>query len=147
MAENAIYKYSLKREKVCAIREGGQLSGPEIVAEYIRATGIASEEQEHLITLVLDTKNQIRGYYTVVIGLADQAVAHVREVFRYAIIQNASAIIISHNHPSQHVEPSFDDVRLTTDMKDAAKIIGIKLLDHIIVSETSYFSFREKNIL
>jgi DNA repair protein RadC len=147
MDENSVYKYTLNREKVCGIRESAQLSSPCSVADYIRATGIASEEQEHLITLVLDTKNQIRGYYTVVIGLADQAVAHVREVFRYAIIQNASSIILSHNHPSQNVEPSFDDVRLTASMKDAAKIIDIKLLDHIIVSETSYFSFREKNMI
>ncbi len=147
MATQSVYRYTLKREKTGLIREDFQLSAPDRVVEYIRATGIASEEQEHLITLVMDPKNQIRGYYTVVIGLADQAVAHAREIFRYAIMMNASAIVIAHNHPSGNTEPSNDDVRLTADMRDAAKIIDIRLLDHIIVSETSYFSFREKNMI
>jgi len=147
MDEQSVYRYTLKREKTGCIREGTQLSAPAGVVEYIRATGIASKEQEHLITLVLDPKNNIRGYYIVVIGLADYAVAHAREIFRYAILNNASSIIIAHNHPSGNTEPSNDDVRLTANMKDAAKIIDIKLLDHIIISETSYFSFREKNMI
>lgn len=147
MAAQSVYRYTLKREKTGCIREDTQVSAPASVVEYIRATGIASEEQEHLITLVLDPQNNIRGYYTVVIGLADQAGAHAREIFRYAIMMNATAIIIAHQHPSGNTEPSNDDARLTANMKEAAKIIGIRLLDHVIVSETSYFSFREKNMI
>ncbi|MCX6983449.1 MAG: JAB domain-containing protein [Lentisphaerae bacterium] len=97
----------------------------------------------------MNTKNMVVGYYTVVIGLADTAYAHPREVFRYAIMLNAasSGIILCHNHPSGFCEPSQDDIRLTSSMREAGKIIDIKLIDHIIVSEKSYFSFREKNML
>jgi len=147
MNEKAVYKYTLKREKTGLIREDCQLSSPDIAIGFIRSTGIASEEQEHLIAMVMDPKNNVKGYYTVTIGLADQTIVHAREIFRYAIINNASSIVLAHNHPSGNTNPSADDIRLTADMKEAGKIIGISLLDHVIISENSYFSFREKNMI
>ena len=147
MDEKSIYKYSLNRQKVSELSDGIYMSQPEKVAEFLRAIGLASQEQEHLVALIMNTKNMVVGYYTVVIGLVDTANMHSRELYRQAIIMNATGLIMSHNHPSGHVEPSADDIRLTTAMKDAGNIIDIKLLDHIIVSETSYFSFREKNMI
>jgi len=149
MDGKSIYKYSLNRQKVSELSDGIYMTQPEKVAEFLRAIGLASQEQEHLVALIMNPKNMVVGYYTVVIGLVDTAYAHPREVFRYAIMLNASSsgIILAHNHPSNHVEPSADDIRLTNNMRDAGNIIGIKLLDHIIVGETSYFSFREKNMI
>ena len=147
MDGKSIYKYSLNRQKVSELSDGIYMNQPQKVAEFLRAIGLASQEQEHLVALIMNTKNMVVGYYTVVIGLADTAYVHSRELYRQAIVLNATGLIMSHNHPSNHVEPSADDIRLTSSMKDAGNIIGIKLLDHIIVSETSYFSFREKNML
>lgn len=149
MDGKSIYRYTLNREKVSEVADGIYVTQPEKVAEFLRAIGLASQEQEHLVALIMNTKNMVVGYYTVVIGLVDTACAHSREVFRYAIMLNASSsgIILAHNHPSQNCEPSHDDVRMTSHMKNAGDIIGIKLLDHVIVSETSYFSFREKNLI
>ena len=125
------------------------MSQPEKVADFLRTTGLASEEQEHIVAIILNPKNMVMGYYSVVIGLADMAYAHAREVFRYAIMLNASSsgLILAHNHPSGSCDPSNDDIRFTTAMKEAGDIIGIKIMDHVIVCERSYFSFREKNII
>ena len=149
MDGKSIYKYTLNREKVSELSDGIYMAQPEKVAEFLRAIGLASQEQEHIVALILNPKNMVVGYYAVVVGLADMAYAHSREVFRYAIMLNAasSGIIMAHNHPSGVCDPSHDDIRLTTAMREAGKIIGINLLDHVIVCETSYFSFREKNLI
>lgn len=147
MEAKSIYRYTLNREKISEVADGIYMTQPEKVAEFLRAIGLASQEQEHLVALIMNPKNMVVGYYTVVIGLVDTAYVHSRELFRQAIIMNATGLVMAHNHPSQHCEPSHDDVRITSHMKEAGDIIGIKLLDHIIVSETSYFSFREKNMI
>jgi len=145
--EKSIYKYEIFRRKVCEMQEGFKASAPERVAEFLRNIGLASEEQEHMVALTLDAKNKITGYYTVAIGTADNAAIHFRDVFRRAILLNSLGIILCHQHPSGECEPSSDDIRLTQGAKQAGEIIGIKLLDHVIVSETGYYSFVEKRII
>lgn len=147
MDGKSIYRYTLNREKISEVADGIYASQPVKVAEFLRAIGLASQEQEHLVALIMNTKNMVVGYYAVVIGLVDTANMHSRELYRQAIVLNATGLIMSHNHPSGHVEPSADDIRMTSHMKEAGDIIGIKLLDHVIVSEISYFSFREKNLI
>ncbi|MFZ2657876.1 MAG: JAB domain-containing protein [Victivallales bacterium] len=142
-----IYKYSIKREKILEVREDVLTSSPEQVYEFLMMIKLHEVEQEHLLAIVVDPKNKIKGYYSVCIGLLDMCVCHQRELFRKAILQNASGIIMAHNHTSNAVEPSADDIRITSQMKDASKIIGIRLVDHIIVGENNYFSFMQKNIL
>ena len=145
--EKSIYKYEIFRRKVCEMQEGFKASAPERVAEFLRNIGLASEEQEHLVALTLDAKNKITGYYTISIGTADNAVCHFRDLFRKAILLNSLGIILCHQHPSGECEPSGDDIRLTQGARQAGEILGIKLLDHIIVSDTGYYSFVEKRII
>jgi len=145
--EKSIYKYEIFRRKVCEMQEGFKASAPERVAEFLRNIGLASEEQEHLVALTLDAKNKITGYYTVSIGTADFAVGTNRDLFRKSIILNSLGIILAHNHPSGECEPSSDDISLTRNAKQAGEIIGIKVLDHVIVSESGYYSFVEKRII
>jgi len=147
MEEKTIYRYTLQREKVSDVSDSIYMTDPSRVAEFLRSMGLAQEEQEHLVVLTLNPKNAVTGYYTVTIGLVNQAQAAGREIFRKAIIANATGIIMAHNHPSNSCDPSTDDVRLTSLMRDAGKIVDITLMDHIIVGERDYFSFREKNIL
>ena len=143
----SVYRYTLKREKVGGIREGELASGSAEVAGFLRSIGLHEEEQEHLIALSLDTKNHVRGYSTVSVGLADQALAHPREVFRNAILSGATGVIIGHQHPSGDPTPSADDLRLTRQLKQAGDIIGIRLLDHIIIAGDRHLSFQEEGLL
>lgn len=137
----SIYKYTLKREKSCEVRESAPLSSAEAVFEICKALELDQEEQEQMLVFFLDVKNKIKGYTQSTIGLVDQASAHPREIFRNAILQGASSIIIVHNHPSGDCEPSRADEKLTLRVNDASKIIGIRLMDHLIICEEDFYSF------
>lgn len=143
----AIYKYTLKRQKVMTFEEGGRVASPDSVVEILKKVGVDEEEQEHLVSIVVDAKNQIRGYTTVAIGTVDKVIAHAREIFRNAIINGGCGIILAHNHPSGDPMPSALDIQLTCKVKQAGEIIDIRLLDHVIIGDFNYFSFLEENIL
>lgn len=140
--KKSIYHYSLKRKKVLEFRENGKISTPENVYRFLRAAKLDEEEQEHLIVLVLNAGSSIKAYYTVSVGLIDTTQAHSREVFRNAILFGASKIILAHNHPSGSTEPSSEDIKITSTLAKAGKIIGINVMDHIIIGN-GFFSFCE----
>lgn len=100
------------------------------------------DEKECFIVLIMDTSNQIKTYNLVTMGLIDRSIIHPREVFRPAIIAGATKIIVCHNHPSGQTEPSEDDIAITKKLVDAGKIIGIKLVDHIIIGNGLYSFLR-----
>ena len=105
-------------------------------------------DREQLIVCCLDTKNQPISMSVVSIGSLNSSIVHPREVFKIAILSNAASIILFHNHPSGIADPSSEDVNITTRLKEAGKLIGIDLIDHIIIgSEGNYCSLKEKGIL
>jgi DNA repair protein RadC len=140
MKKKSIYHYSLRRKKVMEFHENERLNMPENVYKFLQAVKLDEEEQEYLIVLILNAKSTIRAYYTVSIGLIDTTQAHAREVFRNAILYGASRIILAHNHPSGSPEPSTEDIKMTSTLAKAGKIIGIDVLDHIIIGN-GFFSF------
>jgi len=148
-----VWEYSLTRRKVLKIREGEKAKCPEDIARFLRALGIQNEEQERFLTIVLDVKNTIKGFFTVTVGLIDRAQVHSREVFRTAILQGASRVILAHGHPSGDPTPSAQDIACTRELVAAGKIIGIEVMDHVILGLPSptrsrdYLSFREENLL
>jgi DNA repair protein RadC len=91
-------------------------------------------DREQFIALYLDARNQVIAHHTVSIGTTNASLVHPREVFKLAIIKNACALIVAHNHPSGGVDPSTTDLELTKRLKDAGKILGIELLDHVIIT-------------
>lgn len=106
---------------------------------------IGNETQEHLIVICLNTKNQINSYATVSIGSLNQSIAHPRDILQRALLSNSARIAILHNHPSGNPNPSINDDNFTERMRDACNLIGIDLLDHIIVTDSSrYYSYREE---
>ena len=109
---------------------------------------IKFKEVECFICLTLNGCHKIIGTYIVSKGLVNQTIVHPREVFRPAIADNAVAVIIAHNHPSGNLEPSMEDKGTTNRIKEAGNLLGIKVLDHLIVSPSAkgYFSFLEENI-
>lgn len=122
------------------------LTSPDSVANYLFEHFRDSYREEFLI-LILDTKNKIKASKTVSIGSINQTLVHPREVFRFAITNNANSIILSHNHPSGDPSPSHEDILITKRLQEAGKLIGIKVLDHIIIGNDKYISLREKKII
>ena len=108
---------------------------------------LGDKKQEHLVALYLNTQNQIIHQQTIFIGSATRSIAEPREILHYAIKHMATSLILVHNHPSGAVAPSRNDNHVTKLVKEACDLIGIVLLDHMIVSHSSYFSYREKTDL
>lgn len=109
--------------------------------------------QEELWVLNTNIKHRILSSTKVFIGTADRSMVHIRDVFRKAILENASGIIVVHNHPSGDPRPSNQDKEITETVKKAGEIIGISLIDHIIIGaksnarNTDHYSFRESSDL
>ncbi|KAJ79743.1 DNA repair protein RadC [Enterococcus faecalis] len=100
-------------------------------------------EQEHFILLTLNTKNQIIRRRTLFIGTLNQSIAHPRDIFREATRDNATQIIIAHNHPSGDPTPSDADSIFTSRLTKICELVGIQMLDHLILGESTYYSYAE----
>lgn len=100
-------------------------------------------DREHMKIIALDTKNNILDDHTLSVGTVNASLVHPREVFLYALKQDAVSIILIHNHPSGNAEPSREDILVTKRILEAGAIIGIYLLDHIIIGDGSYTSLKE----
>ncbi|WP_170242744.1 RadC family protein [Streptococcus suis] len=108
---------------------------------------IGQQKQEHLVALYLNTQNQVIRQKTVFIGSVNRSIAEPREILHYAVKCMATSIIIVHNHPSGSVQPSKNDVLFTENLKDSCETLGLVLLDHLIVGQKDYYSFREESEL
>ncbi|MCF7861003.1 DNA repair protein RadC [Candidatus Woesearchaeota archaeon] len=107
----------------------------------------ADNTKEKVISLLLNSRNLIIHKDLVGIGTLNSVLVHPREVFNCAIRNSANGIILVHNHPSGDVTPSDEDFRITKVLYDSGEIIGINLIDHVIVSDGKYFSFKEEGYL
>jgi DNA repair protein RadC len=105
------------------------------------------QQQEHLLCFSLNGNNEIINLRVVSIGTVNKTIVHPREVFADPLKDRAAAIIVCHNHPSGNISPSDNDIEVTATLFEAGKLLGLEMLDHIIVSTTSFFSFREHNLL
>lgn len=103
---------------------------------------IGDRDRETFAVLLLDTKNRVIAVHIASIGSLDSAPVHPREIFKAAILANARAIILAHNHPSGDPEPSTHDVRVTRLLAEAGKLLGVPVLDHIIVGDGAHISLR-----
>jgi len=103
--------------------------------------------KEHFKIAILDTKNQVLAIENISIGTLNASIVHPRDVFKIAIKRNANSIILIHNHPSGDPSPSNEDISITNRLIDAGNLIGIKVLDHIIIGDNKYISFKEKNLV
>lgn len=107
----------------------------------------AYKTTEHFIAVSLSGAHEILSQKVVAVGNSNSAIINPREVFFEAVQTRASAVILAHNHPSGSVEPSEDDIATTRRLSAAADILGISVLDHIIISRSEYFSFKERDML
>ena len=133
----------LGKRRTCHL--GAHIQTPGDVIPFVNH--YAMNGKEHFLAVTLNGGHNIIQIHVVSIGTTNSAVAHPREVFCEAIKENASAIILCHNHPSGQVEPSEEDIDCTKKLLEASEIIGIPVLDHIIIDCSSYFSFLENGLL
>lgn len=108
---------------------------------------LAGKKQEHFICITLSGAHEVLSVRTVTVGLLNHSLVHPREVFADAITDRAAAIICVHNHPSGTLEPSSQDVAITRQLADAGTLLGIRLLDHLIVSDTGWLSLKERGFM
>jgi DNA repair protein RadC len=121
------------------------LDSPQTIFDYLRER-IGTEKKEHFVILFFDTRNQIICDDTS-IGILNASIVHPREVFKKAILNSASHIVISHNHPSGDLTPSDEDINTTKRLVEAGKILGITIVDHLIITKDSFVSLKEKNLI
>jgi DNA repair protein RadC len=119
-----------------------QFAKPSDVAHYLLPQ-FGSKAVEQFGLLMLDTRHRLIRASIVSVGTLDSSPAHPREIFREAASASAAAIVLFHNHPSGDPQPSRDDVELTRRLIQAGEIMGIDVIDHVILADTRYFSFRE----
>lgn len=115
---------------------------PEDIFKMVKGL-IGDADREYFLVINVDVKNKPTSIEITSIGTLTEANIHPREIFKSAIITNSNKIILSHTHPSGNPEPSYEDRKVTKNLQNAGKIIGIPILDHIIIGEDHYFSFAE----
>src|SRR3989339_20206 len=106
---------------------------------------LKDKKQEHFIVLMLDTKNNIILEETIFIGTLDATLVHPREIFKPAIKNSASKIILVHNHPGGDPNPSNDDINTFEKLIQASQLLNLSLIDQVIIGRDSYWSLKEKN--
>lgn len=153
--DGSAHLFSAREYKVVCLRETPLPSDleicdvPEKAATFWRES-IAKDphhksEVESFYVLMLNTRRKVIGYHLVANGTLDTIFVHAREVFRSAIVSNASAIVLMHNHPSGESSPSEADIKVTRDLVKGGQLLKIEVLDHVIIGTGSpgYHSLRE----
>ena len=135
-----------KRLVSLAPEERMPLNSPQDVANLVSAE-MSSLDQEHLRVLLLNTRHELLAIREIYSGNVSSAVVRVAEVCRPAIRDNAPFIIVVHNHPSGAPTPSEDDVRVTRDLVEAGKLLGVEVLDHVVIGAGNRFvSLNQKGL-
>lgn len=122
-----------------------KIGNPQIV--YQLAKKICHKNQEHTLAFYLNARQELICQELIAVGGLNYNFLEPKTVFAKALILPSSYIILVHNHPSGDVKPSDDDIKITRQLIQAGNLLGIKILDHLIVSPKEYFSFREANLL
>ena len=145
----AAFKLADRMAKEKISRE--KIDSPELVNEFFGAE-MRTLQKESLRVILLDTRYRLIETQEISLGSVNESIAHPREVFRPALLASAYAIIVVHNHPSGDPTPSSTDHNLTRRLAEAAELLQIKLLDHVIIGSPAdgrspYFSFKEAGVL
>jgi DNA repair protein RadC len=121
-----------------------EASGPSLrTADEVAAQckDMAELAQESFNVLTLNQKHQVLRRHLISLGTLTGTIVHPREVFRPALVDSAAAVVLVHNHPSGQPAPSRDDIELTARLVEAGRLIGIRVLDHVVVSRGGHYSF------
>ena len=148
-------KYAIQELRVVRLRDvatdGAMCDTPENVAACweagVKTASWYNPDVECAVVFTLNTRRRVTGFTLVATGTLDTLLIHPREVFKLAVVKNAAAIIIAHNHPSGDPTPSEADIKVTRDLMRAGELLKIELLDHVVIGRASdgragWFSLR-----
>lgn len=122
------------------------LQSPESIASYYMER-MRHENKEILMLAMFDSKSMLIGEKVITVGTSNAALISARDIYRTALQEQAVYIVILHNHPSGNPEPSREDIQVTRKIQKSGELLDILLMDHIIIGDHRYFSFREQDIL
>lgn len=137
--------FELSRRYYSAAKPPVKITRPDDIIPEL--SDIRTKPQEHFVCITMNGAGEVLGNRIITIGLLNHSLVHPREVFCDAITDRAASIIVAHNHPSGSLEPSAQDIAITTQLKEAGALIGIQLLDHLIVTKTGHLSMRERGLV
>jgi DNA repair protein RadC len=123
----------------------GRITKPEEVLPFVK--DLRDKRQEHFVCITLNGAGEVLGNRVITVGLLNHSLVHPREVFADAIADRAASVICVHNHPSGSLEPSPQDIAITTQLREAGELVGIRLIDHIIVAKNGHVSLRERGLI
>ena len=127
--------------RILEVRDRKPANNSSNVYELVKQYGL--KDQEYFILITLDSNLNAIKVHEITKGLVNRTLVHPREVFRPAITDNATSVIVAHNHPSDNLTPSHEDRELTDRLIKAGRVIGIPVVDHIILGIDNYLSLRE----
>ena len=125
---------------------GKPITSPSNAIEFLQPK-LTTRQREVFAVIFLSNKNEVIVYEELFQGTIDQTAVFPREILKRALFHNASAVVLSHNHPSGHPEPSQADISITDKIKSALEFVDVRTLDHIIVGGTESFSMAERGYL
>jgi len=138
-------KYIVPEVRLALIREPGAapvpVNCPDDLEKFVEPLKILSEE--HFVAYHLDARNHVTNVHVVSHGTVSSSLVHPREVFKAAVLANAHALIVAHNHPAGSMTPSDEDIETTKTLIKAGDILGVRVIDHLIVSSNGLCSLRE----
>lgn len=138
-------KYIVPQMRLALIKEPGgkplPIGCPDDLERFVEPLKLYSEE--HFVSFHLDARNNVIGYNIVSHGTVSASLVHPREVFKAALLANSHALIVAHNHPGGSLTPSNEDIEVTETLIKAGDLLGVKVIDHIIVSSNGLCSLRE----
>lgn len=146
MEKVPVYKVRLVRESTELVPDT-QITHAGAIVATAQAL-LQEEDREVFLVLFLNARSKVNGAHVVSVGDLDSSIVHPREVFKAAILAGASRIVCAHNHPSGDPGPSPEDIAVTQRLKEAGKLLGIELLDHVIIaSDGRHVSLRERGLI
>lgn len=144
-SDNEIVKCALNRLKK-RFRRGKVITKPSEITDYLQLK-LADHEYEVFCVLYLDNRHRILVFEEMFRGTIDGVHVYPREIVKQALQYNAAAVILVHNHPSGHAEPSAADQQITKRVEDALELVEVRVLDHFVVSSVEVISFAERGLI
>lgn len=135
-----------KRVSFCESLDHDVMENPTALVQWLKLE-LGNQQQEKFLVVYLNVKNHILGSKILFVGTVDSSIVHPREIFKEAVLKSASKMIIVHNHPSTDLLPSKADIVLTQKLIECGQLMGIEVLDHIIVSNSGFLSFKAKGFI
>jgi DNA repair protein RadC len=138
--------FELGRRVITKPYDTHPINSPEAVWKLLLPQ-MARLEKEEFRVLILNNKNNLLKNTVVSIGTVSETIVHPREVFRHAIREGGTGVIVAHNHPTGELVPSQEDIRTTERLVNAGGMIGIPIVDHVIITDTGYLSLKESGYI